>query len=598
MNTLKRFRPQLGSAEQIQTQDAIIEFKGVTWRYLEAKEPALKGIDLRVDRGEVIVITGPSGAGKTTLCRCLNGLIPHFFEGELQGDVNVAGMSLRANDIPFLAAKVGLLFDDPSNQLFNSTVEEELAFGPENYAIPVPEIKLRIDEGLEFARLENSRNKNPHALSGGQQQACALASIYTMRPEIFVLDEPTSNLDPYGAQLIFQRLSELIQKGRRTFVVVEHNLETILPYADRLVVMDKGAILADGKPKDVLKQVDLMEGVDLQVPHATQLAYELQKHGYAKGETPFTTEEAVSLLTRVVPLLPARRLPGRRSDPTEGVRDVRNPLVETRGVEFAYPDGTRALNGVSLKIPEGDYVGFIGRNGSGKTTLVKMFDGLLRPTKGEVLLGGEETASKSVPQLARFVGYNFQNPDDQIFARTVREELEFAPKNLKLPPEEITRAVEAVARDLELSQYLGVNPFSLSQGLRRRVAIGSTLTLDPKVLVVDEPTTGQDYSRAKVVMELCKRLNEKGKTILIISHNMDLIAEYCRYVYVLKDGSLLTEGTPKRVFSQPETLMETSIVPPQITRIFQQMTKPALPHDVLTMGEAFEVLGIGGAHVQ
>src|SRR5256712_6075378 len=342
-----------------------------------------------------------------------------------------------------------------------------------------------------------------------------------MRPEIFVLDEPTSNLDPYGAQLIFQRLSELIQKGRRTFVIVEHNLETILPYADRLVVMDKGAILGDGRPKDVLKQVDLMEGVDLQVPHATQLAYELQKHGYAKGESPFTTEEAVSLLTRVFPLLPARRLTG-RSDPTEGETDVRNPLVETRGVEFAYPDGTRALNGVSLKIPEGDYVGFIGRNGSGKTTLVKMFDGLLRPTKGEVLLGGEETASKSVPQLARFVGYNFQNPDDQIFARTVREELEFAPKNLKLPPEEITRAVEAVARDLELSQFLDVNPFSLSQGLRRRVAIGSKLTLDPKVLVVGEPTKGQDYFCAKVVLELAYEMIQKGKTIWYIRHHQDL----------------------------------------------------------------------------
>jgi energy-coupling factor transporter ATP-binding protein EcfA2 len=585
----------LGSAEVSQTQESIIEFKGVTWRYQDAKEPSLKGIDLRVHSGEVIVITGPSGAGKTTLCRCLNGLIPHFFEGELQGDVNVAGMSLRANDIPFLAAKVGLLFDDPSNQLFNSTVEEELAFGPENYAIPVPEIRLRIEEGLAFSRLENSRYKNPHALSGGQQQACALAAIYTMRPTIFVLDEPTSNLDPYGAQLIFQRLSELIQKDRRTFVIVEHNLETILPYADRLVVMDKGAILGDGKPKDVLRQVDLMEGVDLQVPHATQLAYELQKHGYARGETPFTTEEAVSLLTRVIPSLPARSLSPGRKVPAEEARDVRTPVVEARGVEFAYPDGTRALNGVSLKIPEGDYVGFIGRNGSGKTTLVKMFDGLLRPTKGEVLLGGKETASKSVPQLARFVGYNFQNPDDQIFARTVREELEFAPKNLKLPPEEMAKAVEEVARDLELSQYLDLNPFSLSQGLRRRVAIGSTLTLDPKVLVVDEPTTGQDYSRAKVVMELCKKLNETGKTIIIISHNMDLIAEYCRYVYVLKDGSLLIEGTPKRVFSQPEKLMETSIVPPQITRIFQQMTKPVLPHDVLTMEEAFEVLGIGGA---
>lgn len=585
---------QLVSAEASQTREAVIEFKGVTWRYQEAKQPALTDINLKVRSGEVIVITGPSGAGKTTLCRCLNGLVPHFFEGELQGEVTVAGMSLRENDIPFLAAKVGLLFDDPSNQLFNSTVEEELAFGPENYSIPVPEIRQRISEGLAFARLENSRYKNPHALSGGQQQACALASIYTMRPEIFVLDEPTSNLDPYGAQLIFQRLSELIKKDRRTFVIVEHNLETILPYADRLVVMDKGRIVGEGKPSDVLKQVDLMEGIDLQVPHATQLAYELHRHGYAQGEIPFTSEDAINLLRRVIPSLHSvRHSPD--SDEREEKREVSNAVIEARKIEFSYPDGTQALNGVSLKIPDGDYVGFIGRNGSGKTTLVKMFNGLLRPTAGEALLNGEEISAKSIAQLARVVGYNFQNPDDQIFARTVREELEFAPKNLSLSPEEIAKSVESVARDLELSDYLDTNPFSLSQGLRRRVAFGSTLTLNPKVFVVDEPTTGQDYSRAKVVMELCKRLNERGKTIVIISHNMDLIAEYCRYVFVMKDGELLTEGKPKSVFSKPETLMETSIVPPQITRIFQQMTGPKLPNDVLTMEEAFSLLGLGRA---
>jgi energy-coupling factor transporter ATP-binding protein EcfA2 len=569
---------------------AIIEFVGVSWTYEERREPALVNVNLSIRRGEVVVVTGPSGAGKTTLCRCLNGLIPHFFRGELTGDVNVGGMSVRENDIPFLAAKVGLLFDDPSNQLFNSTVEEELAFGPENYAVPVAEIRQRIDEGLKFSRLEGSRYKNPHALSGGQQQACALAAIYTMRPEVFVLDEPTANLDPFGAQLIFQRLSDLIAKDSRTFVIVEHNLEAVLPYAGRLVVMDKGKIVADGTPSEVLKQVDLMEGIDLQVPHATQLSYELQKRGHHWRSIPFTTEDGVAMLNDILPELSIRRT-NRASDGDRHGGSAEH-IIEVQDVSYTYPDGTRALNKVSLRIAKGGYVGFIGRNGSGKTTLVKMFSGLLRPTSGRILVEGTDAGIATIPELARRVGYNFQNPDDQIFAKTVREELEFAPRNLGLQPDEIATSVERVAKDLELSEYLDVNPFSLSQGLRRRVAFGSVLTLDPAVLVVDEPTTGQDYARAKVVMELCRRLNERGKTIVIISHNMDLIAEYCDYIFVMKDGALLTEGKPRDVFSRPETLLETSIVPPQVTRIFQQAGNGSLPRDVLTVKEALEVLGL------
>jgi len=566
--------------------EVVAEFNDVNWVYAGTTKPALDGVSLKIRKGEVVVISGPSGAGKTTLCRCFNGLIPHFFEGELKGDAAVAGMDVAKNDIPFLAAKVGLLFDDPSNQLFNSTVEEELAFGPENYGVPVAEIRRRIEEGLAFARLEGSRLRSPHSLSGGQQQACALAAIYTMRPEIFVLDEPTANLDPHGAQLIFQRLSELIAKDSRTFVIVEHNLESILPYANRLVIVDGGKVLADGEPEEVLKKVDLMEGVDLQVPHATGLAYELERRGYQLEDVPFTTEGAVSMLKRFMPRFKPRRLE------TEEKADPATPIIEADDVSFSYPDGTEAIKGVSLKIPTGGYVGFVGKNGSGKTTFVKMFNGLLRPTSGKVLVGGEDVMRKGVAELARTVGYNFQNPDDQIFARTVREELAFAPANLGLPPEDVSRAVAEVARDLELSNYLDSNPFSLSQGLRRRVAFGSTLTLNPRVLVVDEPTTGQDYIRAKVVMELCKKLNQKGETIIIISHNMDLIAEYCRYVFVMKDGGLLLEGTPREVFSKPEVLIETSIVPPQITRIFQTLGEPRIPTDVLTVDEALRVLGV------
>lgn len=597
MNSLDPLGQWLGSETIALTEEVIISFRNVSWKYQEAKEYSLIDVTLSIRKGEVVVVTGPSGAGKTTFCRCLNGLIPHFFEGELQGDITVAGMDVRSNDIPYLAAKVGLLFDDPSNQLFNSTVEEELAFGPENYGVPVEEIRKRIDEGLRFARLENYRYKNPHALSGGQQQACALAAIYTMRPDIFVLDEPTANLDPAGAQIVFQRLSDLIKRDRRTFIIVEHNLEAVLPYADRLIVMNKGRIVAAGKPSDVLKEVELMEGLELQVPHATQLVYELHRRGFYEREIPFTTGEAAALLRRILPLLP--KVKTSSSLATKYSKDVRNsrPVIEAINVSFSYPDGTEALKGVSLRIIEGDYVGFIGRNGSGKTTLAKMFIGLLRPKSGKIIIDGEDSSQKSVAELAKIVGYNFQNPDDQIFARTVREELEFAPRNLNLSPEEIKKAVEKVAEELELTPYLDSNPFGLSQGLRRRVAFGSTLTLNPKVLVVDEPTTGQDYARAKVVMELCKRLNERGKTIIIISHNMDLIAEYCNYVYVMKDGSILLEGTPREVFSKPDILIETSIVPPQITRIFQSLSDLNLPNDVLTLNEAIEVLGLVGERV-
>lgn len=583
----------MGSPQSRQESEVVAEFKGVNWAYTGATNPALEGIDLAIRRGEVVVITGPSGAGKTTLCRCFNGLIPHFFEGELKGSASISGMDSASFDIPYLAAKAGLLFDDPSNQLFNSTVEEELAFGPENFGVKREEILRRIDEGLEFARLSDARLKNPHALSGGQQQACALAAIYTMRPEIFVLDEPTSNLDPYGAQLIFQRLSSLISEGNRTFVIVEHNLESILPYAQRLIVMDKGKILADGPPHDVLKRMELMEGLDLQVPHATQLAWELERRSLVSGELPFTTDDAVGLLKEAIKKMKgAKPVAPARTSPTPP--EFANPIIDVQNVRFAYPDGTKALNGISLAIPDKGYVGFIGRNGSGKTTLVKLFDGLLRPSSGLVKVAGEDVSNKPITQLARLVGYNFQNPDDQIFARTVRQELEFAPRNLGLGPEEVAKAVDATAKDLELTNYLDLNPFSLSQGLRRRVAFGSTLTLNPKILVVDEPTTGQDYARAKVVMELCKKLNQEGKTIIIISHNMDLIAEYCNYVYVLKDGDLLVEGTPGSVFSQPDVLMQTSIVPPQITRIFQQAGGLGLPTDVLTMPEALQVLGLEG----
>jgi energy-coupling factor transport system ATP-binding protein len=259
-------------------------------------------------------------------------------------------------------------------------------------------------------------------------------------------------------------------------------------------------------------------------------------------------------------------------------------------VWFEYPDGTDAVKGVSFDIFEGEFIGLVGQNGSGKTTLAKLFNGLYRPTKGTIVVDGVDVRTAPVQELTSRVGYSFQNPDDQIFAKTVRDELAFGPKNLKLSRDEIARRVDSSANEVEIAPYLDANPFNLSQGLRQRVAVASVLTMNPKVLVVDEPTTGQDFARSKIVMNLAKRLCDRGRTIIIISHNMDLVAEYCERLLVMLDGQLLVSGPTRQVFSQPELIRQTSLEPPQVAQLGQALREFGFPQDVLTIEEMSEII--------
>ena len=561
--------------------------KGLSWKYEGSAEDAIRGIDLEVAPGEVIIITGPSGAGKTTLCRTTNGLIPHFFRGDLQGNVTIADLDIRVYDVPVLSAITGLCFDNPSNQLFNSTVEEELAFGPENFCLPSAEIRNRVNEGLQISRLVGMEKKSPHSLSGGQQQACAIAAIEVMHPQILVLDEPTSNLDPIGTALVFERIRELVKTEKRTVIIVEHKLEDVLPFADRMIVLSNGRIVADDKPLNVLSRASLIEGMEIQVPDVTRLAYKLMEKGINLDKIPVTLDEGIEAFRKILShriVLPKTSL--RNSD-------KKPPMlsdcisVQCEGVAYNYPDGTQAISELNLTLREGDFVGFVGQNGSGKTTTAKLLNGLYKASRGRIKIFGEDSSGQEADELASIVGYSFQNPDDQFFARTVKEELEFGPKNKNLPPDEIGRRVREVAKDLEIENYLSHSPFSLSQGLRQRVAFGSIMTLDPRVLIVDEPTTGQDYARAKTVMEICKRFNDTGKTVIIISHNMNLVAEYCNLIFVFRRGAIFMSGSPREVFSAPEKLIETSLAPPQITSLFQALSSEfGLPRDILDVESA------------
>jgi energy-coupling factor transport system ATP-binding protein len=562
--------------------------ENVDWTYEGGTKKAIRNINLKIKKGEIAIITGPSGAGKSTLCYCMSGLIPHFFRGELRGEVTVGGYNVKQTSLKALSKEVGICFDNPSNQLFCATVLEEVAFGPENICASRDEVIERVREAIKFCRLEEYRDKSPHALSGGLKQSTAIAAILAMRPNIFILDEPTSNLDPEGTELIFHRIRELVNTQNKTTIIVEHKLEYVLPFADRLIIMSDGEIIANGPVRKVLAESELLERLEISVPHVTKLAYRICKH-LAEDNIPITLEEGIKLLREITM---KKTIPTPKEHKSHSLAEKeRRIIIKCEDVWYEYPDRTLALKGINLEIEAGKLIGIIGQNGSGKTTLAKLFNGLYKPTKGVVIVDGIDTRTVDVGYLARIVGYCFQNPDDQIFAKTVKEEIEFGPRNLKLPPEEVEQRVKKYAKKLEIYDYLDASPFTLSQGLRQRVAVASILTMEPKILIIDEPTTGQDYARSKAVMELAKALNEEGKTVIIISHDMNLVAEYCDRVVVMWNGKILIEGTTREVFSKPQVLAQSSLKPPQITQLAQRL---GFPPDILTVDEMIDLLDIRG----
>jgi len=556
----------------------LIKIENFTFYYGGAEKPALKNINLEIQGGEFVLITGPSAGGKSSLCRCINGLIPHFYGGKLAGKVEVQGLNTVEHSPKELATKVGMIFQDPENQLVTQDVEREIAFGLENLAFPRDLIAKRIEESLDTLGISALHYRPIHELSGGEKQKVAIASVLALHPEILVLDEPTSELDPKSAEEVLSIVQRLNDELGITVILIEHRLDRVIQYTDRLIVLDEGRIVADGKTRNILhNNYQEISEAGVGMPPVIKLAHQLETMGITDNRTPLTVKEGRMMLHEVL-----QKISGQL--PQRDERSVSRPIIEVGKLWHVYPDGPTALKNISLRIGEGEFVAIMGRNASGKTTLVKHFNGLLKPTKGTVVVGGIDTRKATIAELAKKVGFVFQNPNDHLFADTVEEEIGFTLKNLNYGSEEIRLRVNEVLERFKLKEYRGQYPRALSGGEKQRVALASVLAIQPKILILDEPTRGMEYRLKSELMKFLHEYAGQGNTVTLVTHDVETVAEYADRVILLGAGKIVVDGNKRHVLSK------ALLFSPQINRLVQAFEKYGVPDDILTVEEVLHLL--------
>jgi len=540
------------------TPAPLVSLRDVSYAYPSSTAPVLRDLSFDIAPGEIVALLGPSGAGKTTLCLALMGIVPQFYRGRFFGELVVDGQDVLTEPIHALSRSVGLVLQDPAAQLVTASVENEVAFALENAALTASEIRERVAAALTAVGLEALAKKHPHELSGGQQQRLALAAALAQQPPLIVLDEPTSQLDPASTEEVFALIRRLNASHGTTFLVASHAMEEVAATATRALVLDAGRLAADAPVAEVIRDPALFPRLHLRRPEVTQAYAELAAHGLwpADQSWPCTLAEGMAGLTQLPPAQPFQPAP-------PAAPDRGSPILALRDVTHTYPDGTTALRKINLEIPRGEYCLLIGENGAGKSTLLQHFLNLLRPTAGDVLIDGVSLSDFKVAELARRIGYVPQNPDQQLFNATVEDEVAFSLQNTDLTPDEKSARLEQALAAMNLEHLRAAHPFSLSKGDRARVVIAAVLSLDPEVLIFDEPTTGQDAAGARAILDLTRDLHAKGRTIVIVTHHLYLMPEYARRVMVMGEGQLLLDAPVREAFHATELLARTAVRPTQ-----------------------------------
>ncbi len=510
--------------------DAPLVIENLSFRYRDRQETAIRDISFKANAGEVLLIAGASGCGKTTLIRCINGLIPRSYKGEMTGTVKVFGEDTAKWKLSQISQKIGTVLQDPERQILGTKVLNEVAFGLENLNIPREEILERVDESLRFLKIFHLRERETFTLSGGEKQKVALAGVLAMRPSILLLDEPLASLDPASAQDALDTARFLADQGM-TILMVEHRVEDVLRInPERVMFMSEGDVRYLGNLPGLSKVVNYRE-----IKLSAEDIVERAKQDEAPVEI--------------------KVLPGVTVD-----RADEETLVKFEDVAFGYESDVEVLHGVNLEIKRGDVIAVLGPNGAGKTTFVKHAIGLLKPQSGRVLVNGRSTKDASVAQIASTLGYVFQSPSHMLFAPTVQEELSFGPKNLKHSKEQIEQEVKEALRIVNLSDKEQDPPLALSFGQQKRVSIAAILAMQSRILVMDEPTAGQDYQNYMNFMDSILQL-PSFEAILFITHDVDLAVIYANRVLIVNDGRLIADGKPQDVLRDFDRLKANRLIP-------------------------------------
>ena len=559
---------------------SVITVENLRYRYPHAKELALDGLDFSVEKGEFIGIIGENGAGKSTLSQAIMGLVPQFYKGAYGGTVMVDGIEAGRTPVAQLCGHVGLVFQNPFNQLSGAkdNVYEEVAFGMQNLGVPAEEMKNRVEEALKLLDIWQYRDRNPFDLSGGQMQRVAIASVLVMRPDVMILDEPTSQLDPEGSDEVFKAVETLTGSGI-TILMIEQKIEKLAAYCDRILLLHKGKQIAFDTPQKVFSMPDL-NNYGIQAPAFTRIC-KAEGVTLADGTYPVTVEEAAGVLREKRLGAPAcadgkeraQRAAGAELAQTGGPSELAVSSDEQfciKNLDFSYLADVPVLKNLNMKLDKRP-TAIIGQNGAGKTTLVKLLKGLLKPVSGSIYFHGEDISGKTVAMLAGNVGYVFQNPDDQIFKYNVMDEILFGPLNIGMDAE---RAKKEAERALKLTGLTGKekeNPYDLELYERKMTAIASVLAMDTDVLILDEPTIAQDWKGRQIIGDIIRSLSERGKLVIAILHDMDFVAENFERVIIMAHGQVLADGTAKEVFAQEEALKKARLQKPYVMQLCEAL---------------------------
>lgn len=517
-------------------QELPLSVQNLSFRYRIRERKAIHDLSFDLKAGELLLIAGASGCGKTTLMRCVNGLIPRSYRGELEGDVYLFGEDAREMPMAQLSQTVGTLLQDPERQIVGSYVLNEVAFGLENLGISREEIVDRVDETLDYLGILHLRDRETFGLSGGEKQKVALAGVLAMRPSILLLDEPLASLDPASAQEALALFRRLADEGV-SIMLVEHRVEDALQIGpDTVLYMEEGEQMYYGDPDGLMEIVDYRK-VKLPAPVVMERAKDAPPSEFEPAVTP----------------------------------DGSHVLLSFEGVRFRYDKSLpEVLHGIDFTVRKGDIVAVLGPNGAGKTTLVKHALGLLKPEKGRVLLEGKDTRDMTIAQAAASIGYVFQSPTQMLFAPTVKEELAFGPKNLRRKPEVIEQDIDWALDVVNMPEYRDSPPLALSFGQQKRISIAAILAMRSRILMMDEPTAGQDYWNYRSFMDAILQM-PGFNAILFITHDLDLAITYANKVALVHDGDLAGVGPPEEILQDYDLLKKCRVVPTSLLDLNREL---------------------------